>query len=287
MTYINQKKQSTGLKEVGLIAGSSREELPFIQQGNNQLIDARIIHQLLKVGKDYSTWLKGRIQEYGFKPNVDFFSTIAPQTWGGKRGGHNRIDTLVTINMAAELCLVERNEEGHKWRHYFIEAEKKLRGIVSHAVTAGAPVTLEENAGQSVNGMPFVVPLGKMSTHSVYLNDVCYTKFAPLMKYLGYESESGSSWHVKLKEGIMKMDNTWYINSRGFDLMLLKITRMPEIGKVDNIRRDCFGRKSDGAVRYCFSLEQMMAIIDELNRTPIRRTVITRMLIGEKGGRHE
>lgn len=275
----NKQNQSADLKEDGLIVGSSHEELPLIQQGSNLLVDARLLHKQLKSGYQFQDWIKRRIEEYGFEPGKDFFSELVSEKSEIKkgRGGDRRsIEVHLTIDMVKELCMLEKNEEGRFWRRYFIEAEKKLRGIVSHAA---APAALEENAGKPANGVLFVVPLGKQSTHSVYYQDVCYTKFAPLMKYMGYESESGSSWNVKLKEGILKMDNTWFINARGFELMLQKITRMPDIDKVRNIQRDCFGRKPNGEARYWFSMEEMMDIIKELNHSPIRRSVLTNRLI--------
>ena len=30
------------------------------------LVDARKLHEFLEVGKDYTTWIKQRIEEYGF-----------------------------------------------------------------------------------------------------------------------------------------------------------------------------------------------------------------------------
>ncbi len=34
--------------------------------------DARKLHQGLGVGRDYVTWIKGRIDQYGFRDGVDF-----------------------------------------------------------------------------------------------------------------------------------------------------------------------------------------------------------------------
>jgi phage anti-repressor protein len=98
-------------------------ELPFIQKGDDRFYDARLIHSKLKVATRFNDWLKVRIEEYGFEPNKDFVTEISVAK--KKRGGHNKVEVLITMNMAKELCMVERNEEGRKWRRYFIEAEKK------------------------------------------------------------------------------------------------------------------------------------------------------------------
>ena len=40
--------------------------------GGNQGINARDVHRLLKVGRDYSKWIKARIEQAGFIENQDF-----------------------------------------------------------------------------------------------------------------------------------------------------------------------------------------------------------------------
>ena len=122
--------QSTAAKSSGLIASSSGKELPLIQQGDNLLIDARLLHSQLKVGRDFATWIKVRIEEFGFEAGKDFFSTPnrSPKM-GSKGGGHNRIDTHLTLDMAKELAMVERNEIGRSIRRYFIQKEKEARGL--------------------------------------------------------------------------------------------------------------------------------------------------------------
>ena len=39
------------------------------------------------------------------------------------------MDYIITVDMAKELCMVENNELGRKFRKYFIESEKKLKEI--------------------------------------------------------------------------------------------------------------------------------------------------------------
>lgn len=90
------------------------------------LCDARKLHEFLQVKTRYSQWLKERIAEYGFVENQDFLiaSEISEAKKG--RGGHNRTEYHITLDMAKELAMVERNEQGKAARRYFIECEKKL-----------------------------------------------------------------------------------------------------------------------------------------------------------------
>lgn len=95
--------------------------------GINQLaVNARDLHKFLKVGRDFSTWIKNRIEQYIFIENQDFI--LIHQNGGiKKRGGDRRsVDYHLTLDMAKELSMVENNEEGRKVRRYFIRCEKDL-----------------------------------------------------------------------------------------------------------------------------------------------------------------
>lgn len=98
-----------------------------------QCVSARGLHDGLEVKRDFTTWVKGRIDKYGFEENVDFtIMNLAHQNGGASWGGSNKLDYIITIDMAKELCMVENNDLGRKFRKYFIDCEKKLREIASN-----------------------------------------------------------------------------------------------------------------------------------------------------------
>lgn len=90
------------------------------------LCNARELHAFLGARKDFSTWIRLRIAEYGFTENQDFILLPSPGEQRKGRGGHNRKDYHLTLDTAKELAMVERNEKGRQIRRYFIECEKKL-----------------------------------------------------------------------------------------------------------------------------------------------------------------
>lgn len=108
------------------LTNGSGNELSFIQQGDNLLIDARLLHRHLKSGYQFSNWIQSRISDFEFEADKDFF---AKKNSLAKKGGHNRIDYLLTIDMAKELAMLERNETGRQIRRYFIQKEKEARGV--------------------------------------------------------------------------------------------------------------------------------------------------------------
>ncbi|WP_074168067.1 antA/AntB antirepressor family protein [Candidatus Arsenophonus triatominarum] len=36
-----------------------------------QTVNARDLHAFLEIGKDFTTWIKDRIKQYGFAENID------------------------------------------------------------------------------------------------------------------------------------------------------------------------------------------------------------------------
>lgn len=89
---------------------------------NQQLCDARDLHDFLGVGRDFSNWLKGRLDQYGFVEGEDFSPILAKST-----GGRPSVDYHLTLDMAKELAMVENNEQGRQVRRYFIAMERQAR----------------------------------------------------------------------------------------------------------------------------------------------------------------
>jgi phage anti-repressor protein len=85
-----------------------------------ETVDARELHNSLEVRKDFSTWIKDRIAQYGFVDNRDFVGS--PEL-----GSEHRIEYRLSLDMAKELAMVERNAKGKQARQYFIECERKLK----------------------------------------------------------------------------------------------------------------------------------------------------------------
>ena len=87
-----------------------------------ETVNARELHAFLESKRDFSTWIKDRITEYEFIENKDFVCTTNSGSKG--RGGHNRIEYFISLDMAKELSMVERNDKGKQARLYFIECER-------------------------------------------------------------------------------------------------------------------------------------------------------------------
>jgi anti-repressor protein len=101
------------------------ELIPISDQNGKSAVNARHLHSFLGCKKDFSNWIKHRIQKYGFIEGKDF--TLAQIVERGNSGAQTKIEYALTINCAKELAMVEGNEKGKQARQYFIACEQRLK----------------------------------------------------------------------------------------------------------------------------------------------------------------
>ena len=90
------------------------------EENGKQTVSARELHEKLEVKTDFNNWLK-RMLDFGFVEGEDFLSILTEST-----GGRPAMEYYISIDMAKEICMIQRSEIGRKFRQYFIECEKRL-----------------------------------------------------------------------------------------------------------------------------------------------------------------
>jgi anti-repressor protein len=118
-------------QELRVLVAEPQGPMPLISQrvvGGVQInaVNARDLHGALGCGADFSTWMKERIDQYGFVAGRDF--EVYHQTVVNHRGGRPAKEYALSLDMAKELAMVERSQKGKEVRTYFIECERKLHG---------------------------------------------------------------------------------------------------------------------------------------------------------------
>jgi len=93
--------------------------------GEKPTVLGRDLHTALEVSTPYTMWFP-RMAEYGFTEGEDYLTVnknviradgaVMPQT---------QIDHQLTIDMAKELCMLQRTDKGKECRQYFIEMERR------------------------------------------------------------------------------------------------------------------------------------------------------------------
>ncbi len=81
-------------------------------------VSGRELHELLDIKTPYDKWFP-RMCEYGFSESIDFSTFLSEST-----GGRPATDHQLTIEMAKEICMLQRNDKGKQVRQYFLNLEK-------------------------------------------------------------------------------------------------------------------------------------------------------------------
>ena len=98
------------------------ELIKVTYDNDRPVVSARELHGFLEVETPYHKWFP-RMCEYGFSEGTDFSVTdIFVHNPAG--GPQSMKDAALTIDMAKEICMIQRSEKGKQARQYFIQLEK-------------------------------------------------------------------------------------------------------------------------------------------------------------------
>ena len=92
-----------------------------LNENHEPIVSGRQLHEALGVKTPYSMWFD-RMVEYGFTENQDFLLNNFVKQTG--RGGHNKVDHIIKLDMAKEIAMIQRTDKGKEVRQYFIQVEK-------------------------------------------------------------------------------------------------------------------------------------------------------------------
>lgn len=92
-----------------------------LNDNHEPIVSGRQLHEALEVKTKYADWFN-RMIDYGFAENQDFLLLKNEQQTG--RGGHNKVDHIIKLDMAKEIAMIQRTERGKQVRQYFIQVEK-------------------------------------------------------------------------------------------------------------------------------------------------------------------
>lgn len=100
----------------------STEMIKVSYENDRPTVLASDLHDFLEIQTAFKDWFP-RMCEYGFTDGQDYCSFLSVRSDG--LPGRQKRDAQLTIEMAKEICMLQRNEKGKKARQYFIELEKK------------------------------------------------------------------------------------------------------------------------------------------------------------------
>ena len=81
-------------------------------------VSARDLYTGLEIKSKYADWFKSMLT-YGFEENIDYFTFSKNLENGGRVIEHE-----ISVDMAKQICMLQRSEKGKLYRQYFIDMEK-------------------------------------------------------------------------------------------------------------------------------------------------------------------
>lgn len=94
-----------------------------INENQEPIVSGRELHEFLEVKTAYKDWFP-RMIEYGFIENTDFQILIEKVDAQKRARTYEQFNHALKIDMAKEIAMLQRNEQGKKARQYFIQIEK-------------------------------------------------------------------------------------------------------------------------------------------------------------------
>lgn len=128
-------------------AGLAQNDVIAVNVGADgiQTVSARELHEKLESNERFSKWWE-RFASYGFEENSDF-SVCTKKYAANQHGGEKEFsDYAITIEMAKQICMLQRSERGRLYREYFLRLEKAWNtpeAVMARALQV-ANKTLEE-----------------------------------------------------------------------------------------------------------------------------------------------
>lgn len=199
-----------------------------LNENHDPVVSGRQLHEALGVKTKYADWFN-RMIDYGFTENQDFLLLKNEQQTG--RGGHNKVDHIIKLDMAKEIAMIQRTDKGKEVRTYFIQVEKDFNSpekIMARALLmADKKIKLLESQNENL-----LIELEEANKNADYLDLILQTKDSLTITQIAQDyGISARKMNQLLKqERIQRIVNgQWvlyakylgkgYISSRTFDYM--------------------------------------------------------------------
>lgn len=151
-------------------------------------INSRELHKFLGNKRQYTDWIKQRIDQFGFIEGEDFIVHKFVNT--DIKGFNEYRDYIVSPNMAKELGMLENNDKGKAIRKYFIDCEQNLikllqkeNNMKQHLLDQPERVYLKRN---TLTDLSYVLGLERIELSNLLkLNGYCDHNEFPLPRAKG------------------------------------------------------------------------------------------------------
>lgn len=204
-------------------------------------MSARELHEFLEVGTEFAKWMH-RMVEYGFVEHSDY--EVFVKNDDNPFGGRPATDYQLTIDMAKELAMIQRNEKGRQARQYFLEVERRWNSpeyVMKRALEiADQKVKLLSQENEQLKPKALFADAVASSDTSILVGDlskllkqngvnVGQKRLFEWMRENGYLMKSGSSRNMptqkSMEQGLMEIKERTISNPDGS----VRITKTPKV----------------------------------------------------------
>lgn len=176
-------------------------------------LSARELHQFLEVGARFNDWFP-RMCEYGFNEHIDYEVLLKNEY--KSNGGRPSTDYQITIEMAKEISMIQRNEKGKQARQYFIQLENDWNSpdrIMQRALL----IANERVKALETQNKIQTQQIAELKPKADYTDDILKNKaLVPITAIAKDYGMSGSAMNSKLHElGIQyKQSGQWFLYAK-------------------------------------------------------------------------
>lgn len=187
-------------------------------------VSARELHEKLGVETEYRHWFP-RMCNYGFEEGVDFKAVKIDrvQIEGERAVSREMVDHELSIDMAKELCMLQRNQMGKLIRKYFLDVEKAWNSpeqVMARAIQM-ANRSVEELRGQCLllqnQIMEQQLMLEEMTPKAKYLDQILQSPSLVLTTQIAKDYGMSCIAFNKLLAKLRiqyKMNNQWILYAK-------------------------------------------------------------------------
>ena len=94
--------------------------IPVNYETDQPCVSARDLYEQLNIKTAFKDWFP-RMCEYGFEEGKEYYSKMSKTS---ESGGRPSVDYDISVDMAKQICMIQRTPEGKQCRQYLIDLEK-------------------------------------------------------------------------------------------------------------------------------------------------------------------
>lgn len=219
-----------------------------LNDNHEPVVSGRTLHRELGVNSNYTTWFD-RMTEYGFTEGVDYHVCLPNSESKHGRGGHNKVDHVLKLDMAKEIAMIQRTEKGKEVRQYFIQVERDYNApekIMARALNiANTRLSILETTVEKMKPKALFADAVAASKTSILVGELAkilrqnhveigQNRLYEYLRSNGYLHRGGSSRNLptqrSMEMGLFEIKETTHTNPDG-TVLITKTTKVTGKGQ--------------------------------------------------------